>query len=178
MAQALTLARPYARAAFELARAAAALPAWSRALVFAAEVAQLPRVAQLRNDPRVVDNQVAALHLSSEISGDSPFAHFLSELAQRRRLVLLPEIAALYEEFKRDSESQLLVKITSARTLDAAQCEQLKASLRRRCRREIELETRVDPALLGGVVVDTGFEVIDGSARGRLERLAGALMNS
>lgn len=67
--------------------------------------------------------------------------------------------------------------MTSALALDAAQAEQLKASLKRRFKREIELETSVDPELLGGVVVDTGDEVIDGSARGRLERLAHALMN-
>jgi F-type H+-transporting ATPase subunit delta len=59
--------------------------------------------------------------------------------------------------------------------LDNAQAEQLKASLKRRFKREIELQTQVDPSLLGGVVIDTGSEVIDGSARGRLERLASAL---
>jgi len=67
------------------------------------------------------------------------------------------------------------VKVTSAMALDAAQAEQLKASLKRRFKRDIELETQVDASLLGGVVIDTGSEVIDGSARGRLAKLAGAL---
>jgi len=89
--------------------------------------------------------------------------------------MLLPEGAELFEQYKRESEAQLLVKVTSAMALEAAQAEQLKASLKRRFKREIELETAIDPALLGGVVIDTGNEVIDGSARGRLERLAGAL---
>jgi F-type H+-transporting ATPase subunit delta len=69
------------------------------------------------------------------------------------------------------------VKVTSAMALDAAQTEQLKASLKRRFKRDIELETQVDPSLLAGVVIDTGSEVIDGSARGRLQRMAGALTN-
>ncbi len=86
-------------------------------------------------------------------------------------------MGALYQTYKRESESQLLVKVTSAMALDAAQTEQLKTSLKRRFKREIELETKVDPSLLGGVVIDTGSEVIDGSARGRLERLASALTN-
>ena len=175
MAQAITLARPYARAAFELAHAAGALGAWSDALAFAAAVARDPQVAGFGNDPRVQPAQLAALHLPQGMAPDSPFGQFLAEMAEHRRMALLPEVAELFEGFKREAESQLLVKVTSAMALDAAQTEQLKASLKRRFKREIELETQVDPSLLGGVVIDTGSEVIDGSARGRLEKLAGAL---
>lgn len=177
MAQAITLARPYARAAFEVAHAAGTLAEWSQALAFAAAVAADPRVAGLGNDPRVLPAQLVALHLPAGIAADAPFGQFLAEMAEQRRLGLLPEVAELFEAFKRESESQLLVKVTSAMALDAAQAEQLKASLKRRFKREIELEAKVDPALLGGVVIDTGSEVIDGSARGRLERLATALAN-
>ena len=175
MAQAITLARPYARAAFELAHAAGSLGAWSQALAFAAQVAKDPRVAGFGNDPRVQPAQLVALHLPQGMAADAPFAQFLGELAEHRRIELLPEVADLFEQYKRESESQLLVKVTSAFALDAAQAEQLKASLKRRFKREIELETSVDASLLGGVVIDTGSEVIDGSARGRLARLSSAL---
>ncbi len=175
MAQAITLARPYARAAFELAHEAGSLGAWSQALVFAAEVAKDARVASLCNDPRVQPEQLVALHLPQGMDANAPFAKFLGELAEQRRMTLLPEIAELYEQYKRESESQLLVKVTSAFALDVAQADQLKASLKRRFKREIELETQVDPTLLGGVVIDAGSEVIDGSARGRLARLSSAL---
>ncbi|MFC4763282.1 F0F1 ATP synthase subunit delta [Dyella koreensis] len=175
MAQAITLARPYARAAFELAHASGALAAWSQALAFAATVAKDPRVAGLGNDPRVLASQLVALHLPQGMGSDTPFAKFLGELAEHRRMALLPEVADLFETYKRESESQLLVKVTSAMALDAAQAEQLKTSLKRRFKREIELETQVDASLLGGVVIDTGSEVIDGSVRGRLARLSSAL---
>ncbi|TBR36536.1 MULTISPECIES: F0F1 ATP synthase subunit delta [Dyella] len=175
MAQAITLARPYARAAFEVAHAAGSLAAWSQALSFAALVAKDSRVADLGTDPRVTHEQLVALHLPQGMGSDTPFAKFLGELAANRRMALLPEIADLFEELKRESESQLLVKVTSAMALDAAQSEQLKASLKRRFKRDIELETQVDASLLGGVVIDTGSEVIDGSIRGRLQRLSGAL---
>ncbi|AGG90836.1 F0F1 ATP synthase subunit delta [Rhodanobacter denitrificans] len=175
MAQAITLARPYARAAFEVAHTAGTLDAWSQALAFAAAVAKDPRVAGLGNDPRVLPTQLVALHLPAGVAADSPFGHFLTEMAEQRRLALLPETAELFEAFKRESESQLLVKVTSAMALDAAQAEQLKASLKRRFKREIELETQVDASLLAGVVIDTGSEVIDGSARGRLAQMASAL---
>lgn len=176
-AQSITLARPYARAAFELARAEGALAAWSQALAFAAQVSADARVAALSNDPRVQPEQLVALHLPEGAKTDSAFGKFLTELAEQHRMALLPDVAALYETYKRESESQLLVKVTSAMALDAAQTEQLKASLKRRFKREIELETQVDPSLLAGVVIDTGSEVIDGSARGRLQRLATALTN-
>ena len=175
MAQAITLARPYARAAFEVAHAAGSLDTWSQALAFAAAVAKDSRVAGLGNDPRVLPAQLVALHLPAGIAADAPFGQFLVELADQRRLALLPEVAELYEAYKRESESQLLVKVTSAMALDVAQAEQLRASLQRRFKREIALETHVDATLLAGVVVDTGTEVIDGSARGRLAQLAGAL---
>ena len=175
MAQAITLARPYARAAFEVAQATATLDAWSQALEFAAAVAADPRVAGLGADPRVLPAQLVELHLPTGVAADAPFALFLTELAEQRRMALLPEVAELYAAFKREAESQLLVKVTSAMALDAAQTEQLRASLQRRFKRDIALETHVDPALLAGVVVDTGTEVIDGSARGRLAQLAGAL---
>jgi len=170
-----TLARPYARAAFEVARATESLDAWSQALAFAAEVAEDPRVAALGNDPRVLPAQLVALHRPANIAADAPFAQFLGEMAEQRRMDVLPEVARLYEAFKRESESQLLVTVTSAMALDEAQIEQIRASLKRRCHREIDLQTHVDPALLAGAVIDTGSEVIDGSARGRLARLSAAL---
>jgi F-type H+-transporting ATPase subunit delta len=175
MAQAITLARPYARAAFELAHAAGSLDAWSRALAFAAAVAEDARVAGFSNDPRVLPTQLVALHLPDGMASDTPFGQFLAELAEQHRMTLLPEVANLYESYKRESEAQLLVKVTSAIALDSTQTEQLKASLKRRFKREIELETQVDASLLGGAVIDTGNEVIDGSARGRLARLASVL---
>ena len=177
MAQAITLARPYARAAFEVAQATGEMEQWSHSLAFAASVAEDPQLASLGNDPRVSPDQLLALHLPPETPKDSAFGLFLAEMTEQRRLALLPGVAALYESFKRDAESQLLVKVTSAMALDAAQAEQLKASLKRRFKREIELETSVDASLLAGVVIDTGEQVIDGSARGRLEQLASALAN-
>ena len=170
-----TLARPYARAAFEVARATASLDAWSQALAFAAQVAEDPRITALGNDPRILPEQLVALHRPAKMPADAPFAQFLGEVAEQRRMAVLPEVARLYEAFKRESESQLLVKVTSAMALDETQIEQIRSSLKRRCNREIKLETRVDPALLAGAVIDTGSEVIDGSARGRLARLSATL---
>ena len=145
--------------------------------VFVQEVK--PGVREAMEDTLVDTAQALATLASDDMASghiaDGAFARFLGELAAHRRLALLPEVAVLYEAYKRESESQLLVKVTSAMALDAAQADQLKASLKRRFKREIELQTAVDPSLIGGVVIDTGSEVIDGSARGRLARLSSAL---
>jgi len=173
--ESITLARPYARAAFELAQEQGTLDAWWPALAFAASVAQDPRIAALRSDPRVDSGRLAALHISPDTGMGTLIAHFLDELAERGRIGLLPEMFMLFDAYKRESESILKVTVTSAMSLDTDQIAQLKASLKRRYQRDIDIDAKVDPALLAGVVIDTGDQVIDGSARGRLQRLASAL---
>ena len=175
MSEAITLARPYARAAFELAQTKGTLNQWSAALAFARAVAGETVVANLRNDPRVSLSALVVLHMPDEIAADTPFARFLGELAEHGRLALLPEIVELFEAMKREAESILKVNVTSAMALDTLQAERLKVSLKRRFRRDIELHSTVDAALIGGAIIHAGDEVIDGSVRGRLKQLAGAL---
>jgi F-type H+-transporting ATPase subunit delta len=170
-----TLARPYARAAFESARAAGSLADWQRKLAFAAAVAAHPDVRSLVGDPRLAAGALRGLLLPEGEAADSAFAGFLGLLVENRRVVLLPEIAALFDDFKREHEKVLKVTVRAAIPVDAALAASLKASLKRRFSRDIELETVIDPAVLGGAVIDAGEQVIDGSVRGRLERLAQAL---
>lgn len=178
MSQALTLARPYARAAFGIARDEAqsgGYAAWSQALGFAAQVAADPRVAGLLGNPRLSDAQ--AVELLAPPQAPASFARFLAMLADNRRLGLLPEIAGLYEQLRADAERVVKAKVTSAAELPGAELEAIKASLKRRFGREVELETAVDASLIGGAVIDAGDVVIDGSLKGKLERLQAALAN-
>jgi len=173
MSQALTLARPYARAAFGIARDAGAFPAWSDALGFAARVAADPQVSGLLGNPGLADEDAVAL---LAIDGAAPQVRdFLALLADNRRLVLLPEIAGLYEELRAEAERVVKAKVTSAAELPAGELETIRAALKRRFGREVEVETAVDGALIGGAVIDAGDVVIDGSLRGKLERLQAAL---
>jgi F-type H+-transporting ATPase subunit delta len=178
MSQALTLARPYARAAFGIARDEAALAPWSQALGFAAQVAVDPRVAHLLGDPKLGNADAAAL-LSPADGRDAgaSFARFLALLADNRRLALLPEIAGLYEQLRNEAERVVKATVTSATALPASELEGIKAALKRRFGREVEVETAIDPALIGGAVIDAGDVVIDGSLKGKLERLQSALVN-
>ena len=178
MTQALTLARPYARAAFGIARdeaSAGGYAGWSQALGFAAQVAGDPRVAGLLGDPRLTD--AAAVELLAPPQAPASFARFLSMLADNRRLALLPEIAGLYEELRAEAERVVKATVTSASALPAAELDAIKAALRKRFGREVEVETAVDATLIGGAVIDAGDVVIDGSLKGKLERLQAALAN-
>lgn len=171
----ITLARPYARAAFELAQERHALGEWAGKLAFAAQVAAEPQVMALLGDPRLAAQNQASLFLPQNEPADSPFAHFIGVLAENGRLRALPEIAALFEQYKREAERVLKVRVRSAAPIDAEEVARLREALKRRFKREIDMEQALDPSILGGAVIDAGEMVIDGSARGRLTRLEAAL---
>ena len=173
MSQALTLARPYARAAFAIARDAGALPAWSDALAFAARVAADPQVAGLLGNPKLTQADAATL-LAPEGASEL-FGNFLGLLFDNRRLTLLPEIAGLFDELRFEAERVVKARVTSAVALPAGELETIKAALKKRFGREVEVETAVDAELIGGAVIDAGDVVIDGSIKGKLGRLEMAL---
>lgn len=173
MSQALTLARPYARAAFGVARDGNDLAGWSDALGFAARVAADPQVAVLLGHPRLSGEDAVTL-LAPQGAADA-FADFLRLLQDNGRLALMPEIAALFEEQRAEAEKVVRARITSASALPAGELDTIKAALKRRFGREVEVETGIDETLIGGAVIDAGDVVIDGSLRGKLQRLQSAL---
>jgi F-type H+-transporting ATPase subunit delta len=173
MSQALTLARPYARAAFSMAQDENGLAGWSSALGFAAQVAADPRAASLLLNPQLSHAEAVSL-LSIDGAGES-FSRFLALLAENRRLAQLPEIAGLYEELKAEVERVVKATVTSATALPAGELDTIKAALKKRFGREVELDTAIDASLIGGAVIDAGDVVIDGSLKGKLSRLQAAL---
>ena len=173
MSQALTLARPYARAAFAIARDANALPAWSDALAFAARVAADPSVAALLGNPGLT--QADAVTLLAPEGADATFGNFLGLLFDNRRLHLLPEIAGLFDELRFEAERVVRAKVTSAAALQDAELDRIKAALKQRFGRDVQVETAIDESLIGGAVIDAGDVVIDGSLKGKLARLQSAL---
>ncbi|MES1195901.1 MAG: F0F1 ATP synthase subunit delta [Steroidobacter sp.] len=173
MAEQATIARPYARAAFEYAHAHDALKQWSDALNVAAAVAADPGVMNLLNNPRVTPAQI--VDLIADIAGsklDSALRNFIATLAGNRRVALLPQIAAMYEALRADVENRAQVSVTSAAPLNDAQQQRLTGALKKRLNRDVQLNCSVDPGLIGGAVICCGDLVIDGSVKVRLARLA------
>jgi F-type H+-transporting ATPase subunit delta len=176
MADRSTIARPYARAAFQEAQADKRLAPWADALNTSAAVVQDARVRSLLGNPRVTPAQLAEFVIG--IAGDGLDQHgknFLQTLAENRRLGYLPEIAAIFNELKDAEEGIVDVTVTSAAPLDQQQQLTLSEALSRRLKRRVRLHCETDRALIGGAVIRAGDLVIDGSLRTRLDRIATAL---
>ena len=177
MAQEITtVARPYAEAAFELARDANALAAWADGLAMAAMVVADERVEALLRNPRVEAEQKGAFLL--EVCGDAldlKQRNFIRLLVHRGRIILLPEIHQQFDELRAAHERTLTAELVTAQPVDDAVLDRLTAALSERLERKVTLEMQIDETLIGGAVIRAGDLVIDGSVRGRLERLTGAL---
>jgi F-type H+-transporting ATPase subunit delta len=173
MADRLTIARPYARAAFEEARADRRLGPWSQALHVAAAVVLDPRVHALLGNPRVTPAELAQLVIGIAVGQlGTRGENFVRTLAANHRLAYLPEIAARFDTLKDAAEGVADVTLTSARALDEAQRAEVAAALERRLKRKVRLHCAIDPELIGGAVLRSGDLVIDGSLRARLDRIA------
>jgi F-type H+-transporting ATPase subunit delta len=173
MADKTTIARPYARAAFEEAKGAQQLAPWSDALRTGAEVVKDSRVQNLLGNPHVTPTQLA--ELVSGIAGNGlgdDGRNFVRTLAENRRLGYLPEISKLFDQLKDAAEGVVDVTVTSAAPIDEQQQRVLAEALRRRLKRDVRLHTQTDAALIGGAVLRAGDLVIDGSLRTRLEQIA------
>ncbi len=178
MAEKATIARPYARAAFEYAHAHGQLAQWSESLAIAAAVAGDAAVRKLLGHPRVSADQV--VQLIADVAGsrlNDQTRNFVATLAANRRVGLLPQIASMFEALRAEVENLADVQVISAVALDAAQQQRLAAALKARLKREVRLHCEVDAALVGGAVVRYGDLVIDGSLKARLQRLTAAISN-
>lgn len=167
-----TLARPYASAAFEYALDKNALAEWDDMLKNAALIVEDPAVKALLTSPAVTSKQLMDLFTTVLAKVlDRQKKNFIGLLAANKRLPLLPDIAALFDSLKADYEKTLTVSVVSAVSLDEAYQQKLVKSLTKRLQRQVSLECEIDPSLLGGAVITAGDRVIDGSIRGKLNRL-------
>lgn len=176
MSSLTTLARPYAKAAFELARGDDGLARWDDMLTLAANLVSDAAMEGVLDNPLVGSAQAARLiadaggeHLNERFRG------FIGVLAEYDRLALLPEITRLYRLLREEAEKRLRVRVVSAVALDDDQSARMRDALAKRFDREIELENEIDAGVIGGAVVYAGDEVIDGSLKGRLQKLASSL---
>ncbi len=176
MAEITTIARPYAEALAGLARDADSWKAWSDMLALAGAVVADARVADLIGNPAVPSGHV--VELIRNVCGERLNAdglNFLHVLGENKRFPALPEIARLFDEMKAAQEGTLEARVTTAFQLTDDQMAALKAKLESRFERKINIAQEVDTALIGGVVIQVGDEVLDASVRGKLGDLAATL---
>lgn len=176
MAELRTLARPYARAAFEYARDEGALDTWLAELRLVAAVAADPRVEAMLSNPALTAAEQAArfVDLCGDALNDSR-RRFVQVLASNHRLGLAPQILTLFAELKAQREQVVDVELVSAFELPEEVSHRIANALGARLQRDVRVSSSTDQSLIGGVLIRAGDLVIDGSVRGRLNKLAEAL---
>jgi len=176
MAEAITVARPYAQAAFDEARELGELKNWSDILQSVAQAVINPEVRAIITSPRIIKSQLVDLMLALSGGKVSEIQlNFIKLLIEGQRLTLLPEIVMLFEIMRAEAEKNVDVVVTSAFDLSEAQKQKITVALKKRMGREIRLSCETDRKLLGGIIIRAGDKVIDGSARTHLSELANAL---
>ena len=175
MAETLTIARPYAEAAFKLARDLGALPSWSDALARLASVASNDVARDLIGTPQLSVSQVATLLADAAGQLTPEQSNFVHVLADNERLSVLPEIASHFEGLRNEFEGVVDAQISSAFPLSEVQVGDIVDTLRNKYGRQVKATVSIDPELIGGVSIRIGDEVMDASVRGKLAQLADAL---
>lgn len=178
MADASIVARPYAKALFDLANAEHKLPAWSAALNAAAAVVSDENAKRVLGRPSLTGAQRVELVTSlatavpgGEMLGAGEGQNLVRLLAENDRLAALPEIASQFDALKTEAENKVNVTLVAATAVDPALTEQITQALKKRLGRDVALSVEVDPSMLGGAIIRAEDMVIDGSVRTRLQRL-------
>ncbi len=178
------IAKPYARALFDIARESGDTDGWSQALQAAAAVVAEPAARTYLGQPERTSEDRAEflIGVSRDVDTGGKLAsdegrNLLKLLGENDRLLALGQISEQFDALKAESENTIAVTLTSAVAVDASVADTLKSSLEHKLGRTVELTLEVDPALLGGAIVRAEDMVIDGSVRNRLQRLTDALID-
>lgn len=172
MAELSTLARPYAKAVFELARDGQCFAAWSKQLAALLATVQLPQVAAVLGHPALTKSVLAEI-VTKAAGGalDAQGQGLVRLLADNGKLASLPQLAAQFEQLRADFEARVAVQITSAVSVPEAQRLTLSTAIAKRLGRAVEVSWTTDDALIAGALIRAGDLVIDGSVSGELSRL-------
>ncbi len=177
MAELRTIARPYAEAAFGLAKEENAFGVWSEALSAMAAVVAAPEMKAVIGNPALAPARLAELIASAAPGLSKSQKDLLSVLAKNERLATLTEISAMYETLRNEAERVLAAEVTSAYPMSDAQVAEITGLLEKKHGKKVKVSVSVDPELIGGVSIAIGDEVMDASVRGKLARMQSALTN-
>ena len=176
-----TAARPYARALFELASSEDKLQDWQDMLQIASVIAADQSMLAMFELPSMLAKDQVKLFLSvvtgvdKKIGSVADFKNLISVLAENHRLAALPAISVAFETLKQEAEGKIEVLVRSARALTVKQQDQISKSLAKRLGKEVSITSEVDESLIAGAIIRAGDLVIDGSARGGMDKLTTAL---
>ncbi len=177
MSDLTTIARPYAKAAFDFAVETQTLDKWHEMLTFAAEVAKNDTICHLLSGAVSADT-IADMFISvCDEQLNEEGRNFIKVLAENARLSVLPAMVTLFARYRAEHEKTVEADVTSATELTAEQAASIVTALEKRLARKVKLNCNVDSSLVGGLIIQAGDLVIDGSVRGKLNKLAEALQS-
>lgn len=181
MAETTTIARPYAKAIFNLALAEEKLGDWSTILDTLAQAVSNPAAQAFIGNPTTCAAEqqhvlLAAFSHTSFKQHVTQIENLIGVLAKNKRLLVAPAILAQYEQLRAEQEKTVTVDVSSFSKLSAQQRARLVESLSKRLQRKVTIEEHIDCSLLGGAIIRAGDLVIDGSVRGKLEKLGNAIV--
>jgi F-type H+-transporting ATPase subunit delta len=180
MSDITTIARPYAKAIFEIALASKQLAEWSSILTILTQAVSLSETVQFITNPSTTGQDHLDLFVSLlanlKVSVDSKLQEqFITVLVENNRLLLIPGICIQYELLRAEQEKTLTVSVSTYSELSKKQEQRLIDTLTQRLQRQVSLEISIDKSLLGGALIKAGDLVIDGSVQGQLLKLASSL---
>lgn len=177
MADLITIARPYAKAAFDFAVERDGIEAWQKMLILASHVSEDEQIQSvLTSDMK--PNSVANLFISiCKEELDEYRTNFIKVMAENKRLALLPDVLSLFMQYCLERESVANVDVISAAPLTDSQLNKITAAVEQRLSRKVKLKCHIDKSIISGFIIRSGDMVIDSSIRGRLNRLSDALQS-
>ncbi len=176
MSELVTLARPYAEAAFKRAKETDAIAKWSDTLTFLSVVMQDKQIATIVDNPKVASEKIQSLLLDicqGQLDGETE--NFVKLLVQNKRLCLAPNVAELFEQFRAEHEGYIDVDVLTAFAFSAEEQKKFTATLENLLKKKVRANVVLDKSLIGGVIVRAGDRVIDGSVKGQLQHMHKAL---
>lgn len=175
MAEFVTLARPYAKAAFDFAKSADLVDSWMQQLTVSAGVASIDVVAQSFSSPEKNNDQLVGILVGPD--ADVGYKNLITLMADNNRLALLPDVVNVFKYISEQDAKALSADVYTAVELNQEQLESIKASLSKRTGKTVNLNQHVDTSLLSGARIVAGDLVIDGSLKAKLEKLKTELLN-
>lgn len=179
MSYSVTVARPYAKAVFEHAKAHHTLTQWSMLLRYLAQVLSDDRIVGYMKNPMVSSEEKAAFltNDTASMAGDeyAVFCEFVSLLASRNRLLALQGVQSLFDAMREEEEKIIQVRVVTFSAFTQDQESRLITQLKKRLNRDVSIQVSIDPSLIGGARIQAGDLVIDGSVLGQLNKLRASL---
>lgn len=177
MSEFITVARPYAKAAFDFAVEHNSVEGWQRMLAFAAQVAENEQMAELLSGALAPETLSKSFIAICGEQLDANGQNLIKVMAENGRLRVLPDVLKQFIQLRAAQEAMIEVEVTSASTLSDTQLSKISAAMEKRLSRKVKLNCKIDKSVMAGIVIRAGDMVIDGSVRGRLDRLADVLQS-